>query len=172
MRKQQILNKLEHAWVAFKGVCTGLTDEQLVEPGVTGDWSVKDILAHLSAWERLFLDWYSAGVQGTASAESPVGMGKKAIDSLNQQIYDQNQSLSLDDVLAEFRASHEQIMIIIGAIPESDMFAHSHFAWTGRLTLADYITGNTCNHYAWANSQITHWINQRDIDTTTPIPSA
>ena len=39
-------------------------------------------------------------------------------------------------------------------IPEEDMFSPGRYAWTGRLTLADYIAGNTCNHYRWAKTQI------------------
>ena len=51
MKKQQLLNKLEQAWTSFKDSYASLTAQQMVEPGVTGDWSVKDILAHVSWWE-------------------------------------------------------------------------------------------------------------------------
>ena len=81
-------------------------------------------------------------------------MGQKTIDTLNQQIYEKNQGRSLDDILAEFRSSYRELVTILEAIPEEDMFVHGRFPWTGTLTLADYIAGNTCNHYAWAKSQI------------------
>lgn len=29
-------------------------------PGVVGDWPVKDVLAHLVAWEQMCLGWYEA----------------------------------------------------------------------------------------------------------------
>lgn len=45
MKKQQLLNKLDQAWTSFKDSYAGLTAQQMVDPGVTGDWSVKDILA-------------------------------------------------------------------------------------------------------------------------------
>ena len=31
---------------------TRLEESQMTIPGVESDWSVKDILAHISAWER------------------------------------------------------------------------------------------------------------------------
>lgn len=126
----------------------------MIQPGVTGTWSVKDILAHLVAWERLFLDWYRTGIQGCSPATMPVGMSQSAMDTLNQQIYEENQQRGLDDIIAEFHASYQQVVTVIETIPERDMFAHRRFKWTGDLTLADYIAGNTCNHYAWAKSQI------------------
>jgi hypothetical protein len=133
---------------------SALSAEDMIRPGVTGTWSVKDILAHLVAWERFFLDWYSTGVRGCIPEVTPVGMGQKTIDALNQQIYEKNQARSLDDILTEFHASYQEIVTIIEAIPEEDMFVHGRFSWTDKLTLADYIAGNTCNHYAWAKSQI------------------
>jgi hypothetical protein len=81
-------------------------------------------------------------------------MSRKAIGALNQEIYENNRRRSLHEVLAEFSTSYQQVIATIQSIPEEDMFACNRFAWTGELTLADYIAGNTCNHYAWANAQI------------------
>ncbi len=39
-------------------------------------------------------------------------------------------------------------MAVIETIPEEDIFIQGRFHWIGGLTLADYIAGNTCNHYA------------------------
>ena len=52
MDKQQLLKKLEKAWAAIKESYAGLSDSQLTEPGVMGNWSVKDILAHVTTWEE------------------------------------------------------------------------------------------------------------------------
>src|SRR5438132_13533792 len=50
--KQRLLRRLDTAWAALKESYAGLSDPRLTEPGVTGDWSVKDILAHVTTWER------------------------------------------------------------------------------------------------------------------------
>lgn len=135
----------------------GLSEDEMLQAGVTGVWSVKDILAHLAAWEKLFLGWYSAGMSGGAVETTPVGMCQTAMDSINERIFAQNKDRSLQDVLAEFHASFRQVMKVIEAIPEEDMFTKGRFAWTGKLLLADYIAGNTCSHYAWAKTQILRW---------------
>ncbi len=152
--KGQLLNDIHTERRRLEKNLSILTAEDMQRTGVTGLWSVKDILAHLVAWEKLFLGWYSAGVRGCAPETAPVGMSQKTIDALNQQIYEKNRWRTLDDVLAEFYASYQETLAAIEAIPEEDMFARGRFSWTGRLTLADYIAGNTCNHYAWAKSQI------------------
>ncbi len=49
---QKLLKRLDAAWLAFLESYAGLPDERLMEPGVTGDWSVKDVLAHVTTWEE------------------------------------------------------------------------------------------------------------------------
>jgi uncharacterized protein (TIGR03083 family) len=131
-----------------------LTRSEMTLPGVVGDWSVKDVLAHLAAWERFFLGWYEAGRSGVQAMPTPVGMSRNAIDALNADIYKRNRRRSLDSVVADFRSSHQALLTVVRSIPEQEMFARGHYAWTGKLTLADYIAGNTCNHYRWAAAHI------------------
>ena len=44
MKKHQEFQKLEQAWRALTESYAGLSDAQLMEPGVMGEWSVKDTL--------------------------------------------------------------------------------------------------------------------------------
>ena len=152
--KDMLLSNIQIQRRRLENNLATLKDVDMIQPSIIGSWSVKDILAHLIAWEQLFLDWYQAGIQGRTPTKAPVGMSRKAIDALNQEIYESNCRRSLDDVISCFHTSYQQVLATIEAIPEDDMFAHGRFAWTGKLTLADYIAGNTCNHYAWARTQI------------------
>ncbi len=158
--KAQLLKDIHTERRRLEKTLATLSAAEMVQEGVVGTWSVKDVLAHLAAWERLFLEWYQAGLQGGAPATLPVGMGKRAIDALNEKIYAQNEGRGLEDVLEGFRSSYQQILAVIEGIPESDMFGRSRFSWTKELALADYIAGNTCNHYAWARSQISKWVKR------------
>lgn len=152
--KDQLLKDIHTERRRLEKNLSVLSAKEMTEPGVMGTWSVKDILAHLVAWEKLLLNWYSTGVQGCTPDIAPVGMSQKSINALNQHIFEKNQGRSLDDILAEFHASYQKVIKVIEAIPEEDLFVHGRFNWTGNLKLVDYIAGNTCNHYAWAKSQI------------------
>ena len=162
--KDQLLNDIHVERRRLEATLSSLSAAEMLQPGVVGAWSVKDVLAHLVAWERLLLDWYASGVQGVTAAEMPVGMEKGAIAALNQQIYAQNQMRSLEDVLADFHASYQDTLALIESISEADMFTPGRCPWTGKYLLADYITGNTCNHYAWAKSQIRKWLKTSKTD--------
>jgi hypothetical protein len=155
--KAQLLKDIRRERRRLEQNLSGLSAQDMSRPGVTGEWSVKDILAHLVAWERLLLEWYGAGLRGESPNTSPVGMSRKAMDALNQHIFEQNRERGLDDVLAEFHASFQEVLAVAETMPEEELFARGRFDWTGRWTLADYVAGNTCNHYAWANGQVRKW---------------
>ena len=49
--RQYLIARLEKAWRDFQESYAGLSDSQMMTSGVTGDWSVRDILAHVTTWE-------------------------------------------------------------------------------------------------------------------------
>jgi hypothetical protein len=49
---QRLLDRLEAVWAALTESYAGVPESTLVEPGVVDDWSVKDVLAHVTTWEE------------------------------------------------------------------------------------------------------------------------
>lgn len=45
------------------------------QSGVVDDWSLKDLLAHLIAWDDLFIQWYLIGQRGGEPEVPALGMG-------------------------------------------------------------------------------------------------
>jgi uncharacterized protein YecT (DUF1311 family) len=62
--KQQLLRRLDKAWVAFKDSYAGLSESDVLEPGVTQAWSVRDIIAHVTTWEEESLKHLPAILEG------------------------------------------------------------------------------------------------------------
>src|SRR5918995_1413106 len=50
-RREKLLETIDGAWSELLASIDGLTDEEMHRSGVVGDWSVKDILAHVTTWE-------------------------------------------------------------------------------------------------------------------------
>jgi hypothetical protein len=48
----RLLKRLESAWASFQESYAGLSEAELLEPGVAGDWAVRDIIAHVTWWEE------------------------------------------------------------------------------------------------------------------------
>jgi uncharacterized protein (TIGR03083 family) len=57
---------LEASWRELDEALAGLDEAAMVEPGVVEDWSVKDLLGHVAAWEQRaigILERFNAGEQ-------------------------------------------------------------------------------------------------------------
>jgi DinB family protein len=50
--RRGLLKRLDKAWNEFQEARAGLSEAQLMIRGVTGKWSVRDILAHVTTWEE------------------------------------------------------------------------------------------------------------------------
>jgi hypothetical protein len=125
MKKQQFLDKLEKAWVAFNESYAGLSDEQLVEAGVSGDWSVKDILAHVSWWEEESLKHLPLILQGERPPRYSVLYG--GIDAFNALMTEQWRGLSLAEVQKQVDATHRKLMAYLQSVPDEQFSTETRF---------------------------------------------
>src|SRR6266851_4694999 len=107
MDKQQFLTKLDLAWTGLEASCAGLSEAQLSEPGVSGDWSAKDVLAHVSTWEGEALKYLPLILAGRRPPRYSTQYG--GIDAFNAQITDQKRGLSLPDVYGQLVETHRRL---------------------------------------------------------------
>jgi hypothetical protein len=145
----------------------GLTPAELSFPGSMGEWSVKDILQHLVDWEQRWIRWYEAGKRGEAVTTPEVGYNWRQMNILNEKYRQKSKDRPLEDVLADFHASYQQIVTIVGGIPEAEMLRLGVYDWTKKLPLIAWIAANTCKHYKWATRMIHPRSIKRKMSTTT-----
>ena len=55
MTKDELIKQIETEWDNLQAALDGLTEEQMHQPGVVGEWSIKDILAHIAACQTLLI---------------------------------------------------------------------------------------------------------------------
>jgi hypothetical protein len=118
---------------------TGLTAQEMEFPGSMGDWSVKDILQHLVDWEQRWMGWYEAGRCGEDVHTPEPGYNWRQMGVLNEVYRQKHKDRRLEDVLADFHSSYDQIMEVVINIPEDEMLTPGIYEWTGKLTLIAWI---------------------------------
>src|SRR3954470_18495707 len=115
MNRQQLLDKLDKAWAALMESYNGLSDSQLMESSVTGDWSVKDILAHVTSWEEEALKYLPLIIKG---GRPPRYATYGGIDAFNARMTEQKRSLSLSETLRQLDETHGRLIDYVGSVPE------------------------------------------------------
>ena len=146
MDKQQLLKRLEKAWVAIRESYAGLSESQMTEPGVTGNWSVKDILAHVTTWEEEALKYLPLIITG---GRPPRYTRYGGIDAFNAQMTEQKRGLALSDVLGQLDETHRRLLDYIRSVPEEPFTRETRFRHRLRL--------DTYSHYPQHAKAIREW---------------
>lgn len=112
--------------------------------------SVKDMLAHLDAWHRMFLEWELVGRSGEVAAMPAPGHTWKTTPELNMEIDARRKDDPWDAVVASLRDSHTQVVDVIGSYGDDELFEKKRYRWTGSTSVGSYAVSATTSHYDWA----------------------
>lgn len=154
--KADLLDKIQSGWQEWQKLLSQVNKEQMEQAGAEGDWSVKDIIAHITWSEREmvpFLEQHS--LAGSELWNLPQ-------DERNAAVYHQNQHRPLEDVLAESQNTHEQLVAAAGGLDEQDLTDSSRFTnmpadWLPWML----VSGNTYAHYRDHVESVKAWLAQK-----------
>ena len=152
--KADLLESIKTSQEQLEKKYAKLTPEQMVWHGSMGDWSVKDILAHLVDWEQRLISWYRLGVNGGVPETPAPGMSWRDLPVLNQVGYEIHKDESLQDVLDQYETSYQELLALVEGMTEEEIFEPGYYPWTGESSLLPWITANTSSHYQWARRNI------------------
>lgn len=147
MTKQQLLDKLENAWADLQASFAGLSEAQMTQPGVTGDWSVKDILAHVTTWEEEALRMLPLILDGQTPPRYADLYG--GLNAFNAQMSAQKRDLPLAEVLAQLDATHHRLIEVVQRAPDDQITRETRFRRRLRL--------DTYSHYPEHARAIRAW---------------
>lgn len=125
-------------------------------PGAEGTWSVKDVVAHLTWYERAVVDG-AKQIMSTGSFTRG-GNDSAGMDERNARIVTESRARSVDDVLAEADEVFSQLVRVIAACPD-DMLNDPNL-----LDLPDDIppwmrvANNSYAHYRQHAESIRAWL--------------
>jgi hypothetical protein len=145
--RAQLLKRLDTAWMEFRKSYDGLTERQLLEPGVTGQWSVRDIIAHVTTWEEEALKHLPAILEGRTPPRYSATYG--GIDAFNALMTAKKAALPLERVFREQEAIHRRVIAAIERAPEEQLAGGTRFRRRLRL--------DTYGHYPTHTRAIHRW---------------
>lgn len=147
MKNSQLIARLEKSWADFQDSFKGLSEEQLLSPGVTGGWSVKDIIAHVSWWEEESLKHLPDILQGIRPQRYSVLYD--GIDAFNAMMTEKWRALSLAEVRKQADETHQRLIEYLQSLPEEHFARESSFRRRLRL--------DTYSHYPIHARAILAW---------------
>jgi hypothetical protein len=150
---EQILRKIERSWQDLLDSYAGLSDRDLLEAGVVGAWSVRDIVSHVTVWEEELMKHLPQIVAGGRPPKYSDAHG--GIDAFNAKMTEARRSLSLAEVLRERDRTHAKLVRVVRELPEDQIRTDTRARRRVRL--------DAYGHYPIHAAAIRRWRVKRGI---------
>ncbi|MFN8446890.1 MAG: ClbS/DfsB family four-helix bundle protein [Caldilineaceae bacterium] len=140
MNKTELIRWLEEEEQKWELILAAIGEQRMEQAGVNGEWSMRDIVAHLTGWQRWLVARLQASAAGQAAPPPPWSANLTSEDAINTWIYESNRQRPARLVLEEMRAVHEQLLATLQTMPEDarieSIEAKFHVIWAGEQRFA------------------------------------
>jgi len=151
MNRSQLLARLDKAWNALTASYADLSDSERLEPGVTGAWSIKDIILHVASWEEEALRHLPRILAGGRPPRYSVLYG--GIDAFNAQTMERHRDVSIGQALRRRDETHGRLIAFVQTVPEDQFVTETRVRRRLRL--------DTYGHYRTHAEAIRRWRQAR-----------
>jgi len=143
--------------------------------GVSGKWSIKDILAHILAYEQYIADRMNEILHGEHYAPCRTQTALDAFldefgypdfgspllddDAPNAWIVEKYQNVSLEDVVSQEIQAFSSVISALEIMPEELINQHN---------LLERVANNTYRHYHEHVRDIKNWLKQNTVNSKKP----
>ena len=134
-RKTHLLQLMQTEHHRLVTLLDSLSEEQILHPHFVGNWSIKDVLAHLTWWEQEEISEIVYDRELDPGLQGEPWNTEKA----NELMVEAQRLTSLADVLTTFHTSYRQMYSVIEQLSE-ERFTDEEFC--------THLMDNTGNHYA------------------------
>jgi hypothetical protein len=118
MKKAELLDWLQERYQQWEGFLDQIDPRRMDHHGVNGDWSMKDIVAHLTGWNRWLVARFQAAGRREPEPPPPWPVHLETEDEINAWIYASNRGRSVREVLEETHQVHQQLLTVIEGLPD------------------------------------------------------
>ena len=154
MSKAELLRQLETSRGELEGILEGVPEEALSVAGAIGEWSVKDLMAHMAAWEAELITALAKLKQGIRSDLFNTWPDEK-VDAANARIYQENRGRPLERVLVDFRGARKQLIRQVEGLSQTQL--DSVISTQTRRSLAEEIWQDSVQHDAEHLPELRAW---------------
>jgi hypothetical protein len=160
-----ILAAMQEQLERWETLLASLSTAQRQAPLLPSQWTVKDTLVHLWAWQQRSIARLEAAHQGGEpefpqwlSGGNPDGEGIP--DQINAWIYETYRDLPWELVYTKWRDGYQHFVELGGGISERDLL-DSYFSWMEGYPLANVLLASY-NHHLEHLEKLIEWLQEHE----------
>ena len=154
----ELLDLVEETFDAWMYLLESAPEGKVEHPGVSGDWSLKDIIAHIT--------WHEEQMVKVMEARTLIGSEwwELPTHERNARVYEEYQSAPLTDVLDHAVDVHQRLIHWIKALSDEELNEPGQFeAMPEDWLFGDILAQNTYMHYGDHAASVSRWIEDAKI---------
>jgi hypothetical protein len=121
----------------WRSLVSEVGPERMEEPGPMGDWTFKDLAAHLAGWRNHRIGQFEAAARGEPLPPPPWPAELDDDDPINAWIHDAAANRPIGEVLADYDSTFERLADALESLPDEMLSDPRAFAWTGGEPILD-----------------------------------
>lgn len=168
MTKARLLETMRRERTRWLATIAAAGDEaRLTTSGFAGVWSVRDVIAHITAYERWMLDHLEAWERGVTPP--PSVLTGKDLEARNHAAHEETLSLSLAGVQAQAGQVWERLLAAVARAAEEDLLDVERApdfvtkGWGKDTSLWEAIYGLTWEHYEEHYPNFAEWLAEAPV---------
>lgn len=120
-RRQMLAEQVNDAREALLASFEDLSAEDMLEPGVKEDWSVRDILNNIAAWDRITTECFRAMLAG--ERHPLLDMDEEGVAEFEQKNYEAGKDKLVVQAVQDLNEAREELVGVLRDVPNAEMFA-------------------------------------------------
>ena len=150
--KEQAITALREELDRWEELLAGLSEERINAPLLPSGQSIKDVIAHLRAWQQVSIARLEAALHDR-EPELPEWLAGSdpdsddGLDDNNDRIYQAYRGQRWPDVHRAWREGFLQFLELAEAIPEDDLLEVGKYPWLQEYPLIAVLHGSYGHHH-------------------------
>lgn len=158
--KPELIHRIQDEWTKLLCVIEPLNESEMTTCEL-GGWSIKDNLAHITAWEQFLRLHYLKKLPPHEVMGMDLDTFEKADeDGINALLFQHNKDRSITDIVSDFHHSHEQLVSYLKQHPFTDLMKPRFADDPEERPWILWVIGNTYEHYEEHRISIQRLITQ------------
>lgn len=162
--KEHILAALREQFDSWEELLASLSDEQITTPHFDYNWSIKDVIAHLWAWQQISVARMESGLQDR-EPEIPkwiVSLGEDwedNADRVNALTFETNHKKPWSEVHQNWKDGFLHFLELGNKISERDLLDGDRYPWLKGYSLA-FILVASYDHHQEHLEKLLAWLEE------------
>ncbi len=164
--KEEILIELGEELCRWQELLANFSEEQLTAPSLPGGWSVKDVIAHLMAWQLRTIARVEAALNGgdPQFPNWPQHLDphdEDDVDELNAWLYETYRDQPWPTIYRTWRDNFSRLIELSEQIPEEDLHEVGKFSWLPEYPLSYILTATYDHHHREHLEPLRAWLQEK-----------